>query len=49
MLTLGKPANNRWSLDINVKSSGVRQSKILSLAGLGRFGRQRVNGDIVFQ
>ena len=26
-----------------VKSSGVRQNKILSLAGLGWFGRQRVN------
>ena len=28
-----------------VKLSGVKQSKILSLAGLGRFGHQRVNSD----
>ena len=38
-----------WVPHWRVKSSGVRQSKILSLAGLSRFGCQRVNGDIVFQ
>ena len=38
-LTHWLPGVPHW----RVKSSGVRQSKILSLAGLGRFGRQRVN------
>ena len=38
-LTHRLPGVPHW----RVKSSGVRQSKILSLAGLGRFGRQRVN------
>ena len=38
--------NTHWLPGVphwRVKSSGVRQSKILSLARLGRFGRQRVN------
>ena len=42
-------SNNKWKaikLNPGVKLSGVRQSKILSLAGFGRFGRQRVKQDL---
>ena len=44
-LTHWLPGVPHWQ----VKLSGVRQSKILSLANFGRFGCRWVNGDIVFQ
>ena len=40
-LTHWLPGASHW----RVKLSGIKQSKILSLAGLGRFGHQRVNSD----